>query len=201
MLKASTVFIVASLLLLAEFVAIYCGVFSVVNYLGAASCVAWVVGFVLLIDWMVFSTFPVWGFDKRALTGATMKLIAACFFNIQPWSWILAPGCGVPGIGVPWSNFVGAWLFHIGNTIDAVGMATMLDKSAPFSLANWPVLGMWTLTAASTFLSLAGAVSFFSAPAGLLRYVVPSQIFGAFLLLVGSVMYTYWACAFGKPAA
>jgi hypothetical protein len=198
---SSVSFIIASLLLMAEFIAIYCGFFSIVNYLGAASCVGWVVGFVLLINWIVFSTFPVWGFDKRALIGATIKLIAACFFNIQPWSWIVAPGYGVPGIGVPWSNFVGAWMFHTGNTIDAVGMASMYDKSSPFSLANWPVLGMWVLTAASTFLSIAGTVDFFKAPARLLQYTIPSQIFGAFLLLVGSVMYTYWSCSFGKPAA
>jgi len=109
----------------------------------------------------------------------------------------------VPGIGVPWSNFVGAWMFHIGNTIDAVGMPMggLYDKSAPFSLANWPVLGMWVLTAASTFLSLAGTAAFFNTPAKLLAYVLPSQIFGAFLLLVGSVMYTYWSCTFAKPAA
>ena len=200
-LASSISFIIASTLLLAEFVAIAMGKFSIVNYLGAASCVGWVVGFVMLINWIVFSTFPVWGFDKRALTGATIKLIAACFFNIQPWSWIIAPGYGVPGIGVPWSNFVGAWMFHIGNSIDAVGMAPMFDKAAPFALANWPVLGMWTLTAASTFLSVAGTVSFFNAPATLLRYAVPSQILGSFLLLVGSVMYTYWSCTFGKIAA
>ena len=199
-LASSVTFIIASLFLMAEFIAIKCGVFSIVNYLGAASCVSWVTGFVMLINWIVFSTFPVWGFDKRALTGATVKLIAACFFNVQPWSWIIAPGYGVPGIGVPWSNFVGAWMFHAGNTIDAVGMAPMFDKTAPFSLANWPVLGMWVLTAASTFLSVAGTVSFFNTPASLLELVVPSQIFGSFLLLVGSVMYTYWSCAFDKPA-
>ena len=183
---------------MAEFIAIHCGVFSIVNYLGAASCVGWVIGFVLLINWIVFSTFAVWGFDKRALTGATIKLIAACFFNVQPWSWIIAPGYGVPGIGVPWSNFVGSWIFHTGNTIDAVGMAPMYDRRAPFALANWPVLGMWVLTAASTCLSVAGTVSFFQTPARLLKYTVPSQIFGSFLLLVGSFMYTYWSWSFGK---
>ena len=51
-------------------------------------------GFVLLIDWLVFSTFPVWGFNRRALTGAIIKLIAACFFNVQPWGWIIAPDYG-----------------------------------------------------------------------------------------------------------
>lgn len=121
--KASISFIFASTLLLAEFIAIACGAFSIVNYLGAASCVGWVVAFVFLINWIVFSTFPVWGPDKRALTGAIIKLVASCFFNIQPWSWILAPGYGVPGIGVPWSNFVGAWMFHIGNSIDSIGSA------------------------------------------------------------------------------
>ena len=118
----------------------------------------------------------------------------------MPWSWILAPGYGVPGIGVPWSNFVGAWIFHAGNTIDSIGMASMFDRSAPFSLANWPTVGMWVLTAASTFLSIAGTVSLFNAPANLLRYVLPAQMFGSFLLLVGSVMYTYWSFAFGKSA-
>ena len=53
-LASSISFIMASLLLLAEFIAIYCGAFSIVNYLGAASCVGWVVGFVMLINWIVF---------------------------------------------------------------------------------------------------------------------------------------------------
>lgn len=106
---SSVIFCCASLLLLLEFTTIYFGVAqaiyyaatpapwasaALVNGLGAASCVGWVVGFVLLIDWFVFSTFPKWGFNRRALAGATIKLIAACFFNVQPWGWIIAPTYG-----------------------------------------------------------------------------------------------------------
>ena len=78
---------IASILLLAEFLAI-------VNPLGAASCVGWVVTFVLFIYWNVFDAFPVYGPDKIGLIGPLTKLVAACFFNIQPWSYLIAPYTG-----------------------------------------------------------------------------------------------------------
>ena len=54
---------------------------TLINGLGALSCVGWFFGFALLIDWIVFDTFPVWGTSRRALIGATLKLIASVFFN------------------------------------------------------------------------------------------------------------------------
>jgi len=100
-----------------------------INWCGAISCVGWFVGFALLIDWIVFHTFPVFGPSRRALTGAILKLIAAAFFNVQPWSQIIDDKYGLPEVGVPWSNFVGIVFFHAGNCIDAVGMYPMFDKT------------------------------------------------------------------------
>ena len=82
-LTSSVVFVAASLFLILEFIALYAGpnqrfydqpparwaTDNLINISGAISCVLWLVGFVLLIDWIVFSTFKVWGASRRALGG------------------------------------------------------------------------------------------------------------------------------------
>ena len=93
-LTASWIFIAASVFLIAEFVLVGYGprdteTAQLEGVLGALSCVGWFAGFAVLIDWIVFDTFTVWGFSRRALCGATLKLIAAVIFNIQPWSLLL----------------------------------------------------------------------------------------------------------------
>ena len=189
---------IASILLLAEFLAIQAEAWSIVNPLGAASCVGWVVTFVLVIYWNVFDAFPVYGPDKIGLIGPLTKLVAACFFNIQPWSALIAPGYGVPGIGVPWSNFVGIVLFHIGNCVDAVNIYKRFDPQNGYGVqsGNWVPLAFWTLCTATWFLVIAGGIAFFSGPtAGTLN----SQIFGSFLLLVGSLLLVGHSAENGKP--
>ena len=91
---ASWIFIAASVFLIAEFILVGYGprdaeTAQLEGVLGALSCVGWFAGFAVLIDWIVFDTFSVWGFSRRALCGATLKLIAAVIFNIQPWSLLL----------------------------------------------------------------------------------------------------------------
>lgn len=206
-LASSVVFIAAALFLLVEFVCILCGSEAlIINILGMLEGAGWLVGFALLIEWQVSHLFPTIGYSRRALAGAVIKLIASVFFNVQPVSWLLAPeagACTLPGVGVPWSNFVGIWLFHTGNTIDALGMISAIDASRPLlALANLPVVGMWIFWSATWLLVVADTLDYLGTPApygpnvstGVSRTVVSClQIAGAALLGVGSIVYAYWA--------
>ena len=151
-LAASWIFVISSALLLLEFVLLNYvnsslpGWAALVNWSGMLEGIGWFLGFALLVDWIVFSTFPAWGPSRRALAGATLKLIASVLFSIQPFSALTSPGYGVPGLGVPWSNFAGILFFHMGNSIDAIGMWTLFDLRAPFAWSNWPILGMYADT-------------------------------------------------------
>lgn len=237
-LLSSLVFCVASVLLLFEFLAIHCTAYAsncswvsatLIDWSGGLSCIGWFVGFVMLIDWIVFHTFAAWGPSRRALSGATLKLIASAFFCVQPFSDMAGyldtvemrnatavPGDGPPYYpnlagGVPWSNFVGILFFHIGNCIDAVGMLPLLDCGAPLSGANLPVYGILTYMSATWLLATAGGIAYAqtAAPfgpagtvsAGAAAFVAPGQILGAALLLVGSLLYTAWAAFVGRATA
>jgi hypothetical protein len=103
---------------------------------------------------LVFHIFPAYGASRRALAGATLKLIASAFFLVQPLAGLIAPTYGAAGgaIGVPWSNFVGILFFHGGNCIDAVGMLGSFDVTQPLAWANWPVWGMWVYMSATWLL-------------------------------------------------
>jgi len=217
-LLSSLVFVAASLLLLLEFTSIGYGwpvASSSVrawNWLGALSCVGWFVGFGLLIDWIVFSTFPAWGFDRQALLGAVLKLIASVLFCVQPMSYLagwLASSSGEECGGAPWSNFVGICFFHAGNMINAVGMLKLINRPV-LTLANAPPFGMLIFASATWFLVVADGIYYFSLapPCGpgvdvgsSADFVSPGQVIGAMLLLLGSVVYTVWAAALGpsKP--
>jgi len=221
---SSVLFIIAALTLWLEFIVLYLGpaqmiyygnepapwaMGNLVNILGAISCVGWVIGFWVLIDWMVVYTFPAWGVSRRGLLGAVIKIIASTLFNIQPWSALMAPTYGLPGVGVPWSNFAGICFFHVGNILDSIGMIPLFNKAAPLSVGNLPVLGMWTFMMATWFLTIAGGIGYFSTPepwgpgmtfGSIALYVVPMQIFGSFLLLVGSLEYMYWSLFHGRAS-
>jgi len=210
-LLSSIVFVAASTLLLLEFTSIgydwpydHTAVESW-NWLGLWSCVGWFVGFALLIDWIVFSTFPVWGFDRQALVGAILKLIASVLFCIQPMSYICSGEQYLKdSYGTPWSNFVGICFFHAGNCINAVGMLKLIDCRAPL-LASAPSIGMLIFAAATWFLVVADGLYYFGLPKptgpGMdppQSFVSPGQVTGATLLLVGSLLYTLWAATFGR---
>jgi len=190
---------ISAVLLLAQFVALYMEMFGIVNLLGAASCVGWVITFVLVIDWTVFSIFPAFGPNKVSLVGPVVKLIASCFFNIQPWSALIAPSYGVPGIGVPWSNFVGILMFHTGNCIDSVSMYSLLNpkEGCGVQSGNWPVMGMWTLCTATWFLAPAGTIAFFIPD--LAAEALLAQIAGSALLVVGSIILWVHFSEYKKP--
>lgn len=173
--------------------------------MGAFSCALWFLGFAVLIDWIVFSTFPVWGRDRQALYGATLKLIASVLFCIQPMSAL--SGYQAP-FGAPWSNFVGICFFHGGNTINAVGMLKLYDGHATSWLANVPTVAMCVYFLATCFLVVADGIFYFSLPdpspgydvGNASRFVHPGQVVGASLLLLGSVLYCVWAVYFGRAA-
>jgi len=202
-LASSIVFVIASLLLLIEFVLIQQAAdATTINVFGALEGIGWVAGFALLLDWQVSYLFPLVGVSRRALLGCVLKLVAAVFFNVQPFSWLVAgdsSSCSLTGVGVPWSNFVGIWFFHSGNTIDALGMASGLG----FKQANLPSVGMWVFWSATWLLVVADTASWLSMPTPLAPgvetgmsptgVISPLQIAGASLLAVGSVMYTAWA--------
>lgn len=217
-LASSWAFIVASITLVLQFVLIYLGpgqlyygaepaswvmdTPQLINGVGIVTTFFWFLGFVLLVDWIVFHTFPVFGPSRRALCGATLKLVASVFFCVQPWSGLVDKGYGQVGVGVPWSNFVGIVFFHTGNCVDAVGMASLFNRKEPFSWANLPVWGMWTYCTATWFLIVADGMGYFaiqgefgpnSHPAVNQHFICPGQIIGSSLLLVGSLIYTYWA--------
>ena len=171
-LIANLIFVVSSVLLLLEFTSIqYQWPYDLItegqswNWLGALSCVGWFFGFAILIDWIVFSTFPVWGFDRQALAGATLKLIASVLFCIQPFAALAGynPDGQPPFSGVPWSNFAGICFFHAGNMLNAIGMLKLIDTRAPF-LANAPSFGMIIFACATWFLVIADGIYYFSLP-------------------------------------
>jgi len=215
-LWSSIVFCVASVLLLLQFTTLqYDWPFvkssswaTEVDVLGAASCVGWFIGFALLIDWIVFSTFPVWGPSRRALIGATLKLIASAFFCVEPFSDLAGYLQSVHVIGgVPWSNLVGICFFHSGNVIDAIGMFPMITWSNFASLGNVPPLAMIVYMTATWFLVIANALAYLSTPkpggpeidiGGAVSFIAPGQVTGACLLLCGSLMYTAWSYVLGR---
>jgi hypothetical protein len=90
-LASSIVFVIASLLLLIEFVLIQQAAdATTINVFGALEGIGWVAGFALLLDWQVSYLFPLVGVSRRALLGCVLKLVAAVFFNVQPFSWLVA---------------------------------------------------------------------------------------------------------------
>jgi len=204
-LTSSCVFVLASVLLLIEFILINASAdATLINVFGALEGVGWVAGFALLIDWQVSYLFPLIGVSRRALLGAILKFVAAIFFNVQPFSWLVAgdsSSCSLTGVGVPWSNFVGICFFHSGNTIDALGMAAGLRE--PFKHENLPAVGMWIFWAATWLLIVADTLVWVGTPdpmgpgletgVSMTGVISPLQITGATLLGVGSVLYAYWA--------
>lgn len=235
-LVSSVIFCVASVLLLLQFLALHCTSYTsaascdkwvtgdLIDWSGAFSCIGWFAGFAVLIDWIVFDTFSAWGPSRRALIGATLKLMASAFFCVEPFSDIAGYLDAVPmpngtaaasatllyprANGVPWSNFVGILFFHTGNVIDAIGMAPLFNCAAPLSGGNLPVLGMVTYMLATWLLAIGGGIAYAATPApwgpggalpqSELNFVAPAQIVGALLLLIGSILYTGWAACFGR---
>jgi hypothetical protein len=218
-LAASLVFDLASVTLLIVLLDIHGyikldppGSSKALDAVNCISTISWFVGFVLLIEWIVFETFVVWGPSRRALIGAALKLIASTFFCVQPFSDSLGylNNLHPSSAGVPWSNFVGILFFHIGNTVDALGMTQLFSSNASL-VANLPVIGMYTFWLATWLLAIADGLYFVQldvpwgpgADIGSANdFIKPGQILGAVFLLLGSLMYTVWSAVHDRqPAA
>lgn len=211
-LASSVVFIVASIVLLMELIClpgtgyIKTPSFDFLNWCGVIQGLLWFIGFAILIDWIVFDTYPVWGPSRRALVGATLKLIASAFFCVQPFSAVFKYAPEQLPAGVPWANFVGILFFHSGNCVDALGtlLSGLFNKAEPFSLGNLPVYGICTYCASTWVLVIGDGFAFTANPlpygAGkpMAGYVGPANVIGSLGLLLGSILYTWWAAAFGK---
>jgi hypothetical protein len=117
--------------------------------MGMASCIFWLLGFILLTHWHVYSIA-----DKSSLgfLGCLLKLAAAVFFNLQPLTalWYETDVASMPsaanssagsGAAAPagldyenvapgdaymfmtgWSDFLGICLFHTGNMFSVFHM-------------------------------------------------------------------------------
>lgn len=217
-LAASSIFVCSSVLLLLEFTSLHCqwpfgysySFGNEVDALGVVSDLGWFFGFALIIDWLVFSFFPVYGASRRALIGATLKLTASLFFCVGPFSDLagyLHSFTGTPlehyG-GVPWSNFVGVLFFHVGNLIDALCSGKAIRWRAFFSLQNVPPLAHVVYMAATWLLLVASTIDYIGTEepwgpgvdvGGADKFVPYGQIAGASLLLVGSLMFVCWSYA------
>lgn len=209
-LASSVVFIVASIVLLAELIClpgtgyIKTPSFDFLNWCGVVQGLGWFLGFALLIDWIVFDTYPVWGPSRRALVGATLKLIASAFFCVQPFSAVLKYAPKQLPAGVPWANFVGILFFHTGNCIDAVGSLPLFNKAEPISVGNLPVYGILTYCASTWVLVIGDGFAFtanappYGAGRPMAGYVGPANVIGSLGLLLGSILYTWWAACAGR---
>ena len=82
---------------------------QIINFFGTVSCILWLQGFILLMYWNIYEVPPAF----LSVVAVAFKIIASCFFNVQPASGLLMQ---VP-LGVDWSNFVGICLFHTGTSI------------------------------------------------------------------------------------
>ena len=211
-LAASLIFCVASIFLLFDGLILNKYVISTptaMNWCGVMQGLCWFIGFAVLIDWIVFDTFDEWGKSRRALIGATLKLIASAFFCVHPISSVIgylsgvAPVGGPPLVGVPWSDLVGILFFHSGNCIDTVGMLPLFDTRKPFSTANLPVYGISIYCLATWVLVAVNVVAYLLTPApwgpgaalspAWGDFLGPGGILGFSLLLLGSIIWTAWA--------
>merc|ERR1712176_857632 len=82
------------------------------NWFGVVSCVCWFAGFVFLAHWLHSA-----GATPMGLTGCYMKLIASCFFNLQPMTGTMNIR---QGAGFWWSNLTGILFFHFGNIVSCL---------------------------------------------------------------------------------
>jgi hypothetical protein len=173
------------------------------NWFGVLSCLGWFTGFVLLAHWLHSV-----GATPMGLTGCYMKLIASCFFNLQPMTGTMNdPLLGGPA-GLWWSNLTGILFFHFGNCVSCLDFYLHTPPGADKKKGwlyhgNLPITAMWIYQGATWFLVASNflACSFDGASwAPLVKIPEPPvyicQFAGGFGLLFGSVVYTVWCDGF-----
>ncbi len=188
MLNLSYVFLVAAILLTAGFAMLHVAAppsKSFINGTFLLSCVLWLYGFSLLIQWTASLPGPR---DWLALVAASCKWIASVLFCLQPatalWSdtW-----------GLDWSNLAGICCFHIGNCLSVLGMRKMFNYSSPCSFNNLPVYGMWCYFAATTLLVVANTTFYMQIAWTATDAFAAVQVGGGAFLILGSLLFIQWA--------
>mmetsp|Transcript_39849 Transcript_39849/g.126141 ORF Transcript_39849/g.126141 Transcript_39849/m.126141 type:complete len:244 (+) Transcript_39849:96-827(+) len=205
----SWVFIFASITLLLGFISLQSLVaggtsyfVKLGNWFGVVSCMAWFLGFAVLIHWLIRI-----GGTKGSVLGAVLKLIASVLFNLQPASGTAGTAGGA---GIWWSNLVGILFFHAGNIVSCADMWAFPPSGADFKKGffrhgNLPVIGMWTYQMATWCIVASNLLScnWNGAPLpgnswlpighGAVR---AGQYVGASLLTLGSCVYCLWCDGF-----
>jgi hypothetical protein len=190
MLNLSWVFLFAAITLTAGFVMVNVSAppsREFVNGTFLVSCVAWLYGFSLLVQW----TWALPGArDWASLSAAACKWIASVLFCLQP-----ATALWQSGWGFDWSNLVGICFFHLGNCISVLAMRKLFAYGQPLSFGNLPVFGMWCYFAATTQLVIANTLFYAQIGVGT-SWFAALQIGGGCWLVFGSVLYILWAGCF-----
>merc|ERR1712113_818559 len=204
------VFIVASVALILDFGALQelfvdptSRFAELCNWFGVLSCICWLIGFILLAHWLHSV-----GATQMGLAGSYLKLVASCFFNLQPMTGTMNdPLLGGPA-GLWWSNLTGILFFHFGNIVSCLDFYLHTPPGADKKKGwlyhgNLPITAMWVYQAATWFLVASNfmACSFDGASwAPLVKIPEPPvyicQFAGGFLLLFGSIIYTVWCDGF-----
>lgn len=176
---------------------------AVCHWFGVLSCLCWLLGFVLLTHWQHSV-----GATRMALAGCYLKILAACFFNLQPMTGTMNDPLFGGSEGLWWSNLTGILFFHAGNLVSCLDLflhrpAGADKKKGWLYHGNLPILGMWVYQAATWFLVASNVLSctFSGASwAPLAKTEEPPvyvcQFAGSFLLLLASMIYTAWCDGF-----
>eukprot|EP00300_Choanocystis_sp_HF-7_P033254 c45560_g1_i1.p1 GENE.c45560_g1_i1~~c45560_g1_i1.p1 ORF type:complete len:357 (+),score=89.14 c45560_g1_i1:28-1071(+) len=158
---------------------------QLVNFVGLLSAILWFVGFALFVDWIFQLPGPL---QLGLVIPAGIKLLASYFFVVQPMTAVL----GGDDTGIPFGNFGGILLFHLGNMISAFNMSMhAYDSSHPFAKANFPFWGTMLCLVGTTLLTTANFLVFSKLPPAEMekKPVAVFQLAGATLLTVGSAMF------------
>jgi len=173
------------------------------NWFGVLSCLCWLLGFILLSHWLRSV-----GATRMGLAGCYSKLVASCFFNLQPMTGTMNDPLLGGSAGLWWSNLTGILFFHAGNLVSCLDFYLHTPPGANKSKGwlyhgNLPITAMWIYQAATWFLVASNFLSctFNGASwAPLVKTPEPPvyicQFAGSFLLLLGSIVYTFWCDGF-----
>lgn len=180
---------------------------ELISIFGVINAMCWLLGFAVMIDWLTYDDVkrhP--GYVARGvLWGVILKEIASVLFNVQPWSYLIDPHSKYlePGVGVPWSNFVGIVFYLTGNIVEFCFLVPHYSWTNDHN--NWPIYGTFMAVAANWFICTANAMDYFNkdpwfappthpaiAPYQL-KLIIPFQIIGALLLWFGCALIFVWA--------
>ena len=180
---------------------------ALVSVFGVMNAMGWLLGFAVNIDWLTYDDVKRKGYVQRGvLWGVILKEIASVLFNVQPWSYLTDKQSWYldPRVGVPWSNLIGIIFYLSGNCVELCFLAPHWNFKQMHPNLN--IIGTFFAMSANWFITVANAWDYFNlagtdwAPpthpsvAPYQRHlVVPFQLLGAILLIIGSLMQVYFA--------